>query len=84
MVQNEKIDDEISYLHRVEKKAHEFYERRGREQGHDWQDWFEAERIIEKRTSPVEKDCIRSEVFYELSHRAMEIPSEMDTRKKLT
>ena len=29
-------------------RAHELYERRGREPGHDWEDWFEAERELRR------------------------------------
>ncbi|MBI5149341.1 MAG: DUF2934 domain-containing protein [Candidatus Omnitrophica bacterium] len=36
------------YAQRVEKKAYELYEKRGCQQGCDWQDWFEAERIVEQ------------------------------------
>ena len=35
------------YVNRVEKKAYELYEKRGCENGRDWEDWFEAKRIIE-------------------------------------
>lgn len=31
---------------RIEKKAYELYEYRGCAHGHDWEDWFEAERIV--------------------------------------
>lgn len=31
---------------KIREKAHEIFEKRGRVQGLDWQDWFEAERII--------------------------------------
>ena len=31
----------------VEKKAYELYEKRGHQQGHEWQDWFEAEKFVE-------------------------------------
>jgi hypothetical protein len=30
---------------RIEKLAYELYERRGGQDGHDWQDWLEAERL---------------------------------------
>ena len=30
----------------VERRAYELYERRGREDGHDWDDWLQAEREI--------------------------------------
>ena len=28
----------------IERRAYQLYEARGREDGHDWDDWFEAER----------------------------------------
>lgn len=30
----------------VQKKAYELYEKRGCQPGHDWEDWFEAERTV--------------------------------------
>lgn len=33
----------------IQEKAHELFERRGRIHGHDWQDWFEAEKIVKAR-----------------------------------
>ncbi|MBI5415413.1 MAG: DUF2934 domain-containing protein [Candidatus Omnitrophica bacterium] len=41
------VNDQI-YAQRVEKKAYELYEKRGCRHGCDWQDWFEAERIVEQ------------------------------------
>ena len=35
------------YICKVEKKAYELYEKRGRAQGSDWEDWFQAEKIVE-------------------------------------
>lgn len=35
------------YAQRVEKKAYELYEKGGCQNGHDWEDWFEAEKIVE-------------------------------------
>jgi hypothetical protein len=37
----------------VERRAYELYEQRGREDGHDWDDWLAAER--ELRGSAAEK-----------------------------
>ena len=31
----------------VERKAYDLYEKRGCQNGHDWDDWFEAEKIVE-------------------------------------
>lgn len=33
----------------IERMAYDLYERRGRIDGHDWEDWLEAERIIRQR-----------------------------------
>ena len=30
----------------IRKRAYDFYVQRGREQGHDWEDWFKAEAEI--------------------------------------
>jgi hypothetical protein len=30
----------------VERRAYDLYEQRGREDGHDWDDWFQAEREV--------------------------------------
>lgn len=39
--------DARSFAERVEKKAYELYERRGYKSGQDWQDWFDAEKLVE-------------------------------------
>jgi len=36
------------YAEMVEKKAYELYEKRGGENGNDWDDWFKAERLVEE------------------------------------
>jgi hypothetical protein len=33
---------------RVEQKAYELFERRGRDPGHDLEDWLEAERLVKQ------------------------------------
>ena len=35
------------FADRVEKKAYELFEKRGCQNGHDWEDWFEAQKIVE-------------------------------------
>ncbi len=30
----------------IRKKAYEFYEKRGCQPGHEWEDWLEAERTV--------------------------------------
>lgn len=30
----------------IRKKAYEFYEKRGCQPGHEWQDWIEAEKMV--------------------------------------
>jgi len=37
---------------RVAQRAYERYEARGREDGHDMEDWFEAERELQRGVSP--------------------------------
>jgi hypothetical protein len=38
--------DEKPFYEMIQKKAYELYEKRGREQGKDLDDWLEAEKII--------------------------------------
>jgi len=40
-----KVDEKPLY-EMIQKKAYELYEKRGREQGKDLDDWLEAEKII--------------------------------------
>jgi hypothetical protein len=35
----------------VARRAYELYEERGREHGHDWDDWFRAEQEVSARSS---------------------------------
>lgn len=44
------VEDRIMSDDAVRNRAYELYERRGRENGHDWDDWFEAERVVRQRT----------------------------------
>jgi hypothetical protein len=37
---------------RIAAKAYELYEKRGYVHGHDWEDWFEAERLVLSRSRP--------------------------------
>lgn len=37
-----------AFAERVEKKAYELFEKRGGQHGSDWQDWFEAQRLVEE------------------------------------
>ena len=62
----------------VERRAYELYVIRGFRSGYDWNDWFEAQKMIEAETNIVEKDCMRSESFYESSHKAVFLPSDID------
>lgn len=43
--------DFSSYLQMVEKKAYELYDKRGRLDGYDWEDWFQAEKAVEEELS---------------------------------
>ena len=38
-------------LHRVEATAYELYQQRGREDGHDVEDWLKAEAIVKSQTT---------------------------------
>jgi len=73
--------DAPSFKDRIEKKAYEFFEQRGSAHGHDWEDWFEAEKRVVAHTSNIDKDCIRSEQFYEVSHHFTQLPAEMEVKK---
>lgn len=37
-----------AFARRVEKKAYELYTKRGCQDGRAWDDWFEAQRIVEE------------------------------------
>ena len=65
----------------IEKKAYELYIKRGFKMGHDWADWFEAEKSVEEEISNIDKDCIRSESFYITSHQSSACPSDIDTKE---
>lgn len=39
-------EDEKALHEMIDKKAHEIYEKRGKEHGKDLEDWLEAERIM--------------------------------------
>ncbi len=41
---------------RIEKLAYELYQRRGRQDGHDCQDWLEAERLTLSRPADTRQD----------------------------
>ncbi|MFO7639310.1 MAG: DUF2934 domain-containing protein [bacterium] len=42
---------ETELRQRIQAKARELYVLRGGVQGQDWDDWFEAERIVRKQTT---------------------------------
>ena len=52
----EPINTTGSLQEEIERMAYDLYEQRGRIDGHDWEDWLEAERIVTQR----EKACIQS------------------------
>jgi hypothetical protein len=70
-----------SFEKRVQKKAYEFYVKREYVYGQDWRDWFEAEKAVANEIDPVEKDCIRSESLYAVSHRLNPLPSGIDVQR---
>ena len=41
------IANSNNFTQRVEKKAYELFAKRGFNNGHDWEDWFEAQREVE-------------------------------------
>ena len=45
----EPINPAGSLQQEIERVAYDLYEQRGRIDGHDWEDWLEAERIIRQR-----------------------------------
>ena len=47
-VRTEREIDLPAYAQMVEEKAYELYEQRGRQDGQDWEDWFQAEKIVEE------------------------------------
>src|ERR1700722_3757201 len=73
--------DANNFTQRVERQAYELYAKRGFEFGHEWDDWFEAEKIVEAEMSTVDRDCIRSESFYKATHRPSPLPSDIDVQK---
>jgi len=73
--------DANNFEQRVERQAYELYANRGFEIGHEWDDWFEAEKIVEAEISTVDRDCIRSESFYKATHRSNPLPSDIDAQK---
>ncbi len=46
-VEKQKPGNSDVYARKVEKKAYELFEKRGCQSGHAWDDWFEAEKIVE-------------------------------------
>ena len=38
----------VEYNARVARKAYDLFERRGRDEGHDVEDWLEAERLVKE------------------------------------
>jgi len=73
--------DASNFTQRVERQAYELYAKRGFKFGHEWEDWFEAEKIVESEMSTVDRDCIRSESFYKSTHRSNPLPSDIDVQK---
>ena len=45
----EPINTPGSLQEEIERMAYDLYEQRGRIDGHDWEDWLEAERIVTQR-----------------------------------
>jgi len=45
----EPINTPGSIQEEIERVAYDLYEQRGRLDGHDWEDWLEAERIVKQQ-----------------------------------
>jgi hypothetical protein len=45
----EPINPAGSFQEKIERVAYGLYEQRGRIDGHDWEDWLEAERIVKQQ-----------------------------------
>ena len=45
--QNKKEEKDVK--EEIQKKAYEFYQERGCVDGHDWDDWLEAEKIVKDK-----------------------------------
>jgi hypothetical protein len=71
--------DANNFEQKVEIRAYGLYVERGFKDGHDWEDWFEAQKAVEAEISLIDKDCIRSESFYKSSHQSNHLPSEINT-----
>ena len=46
--ERERLCNSNIFIERVEKKAYELFEQRGRQNGHHFDDWFKALEIVEK------------------------------------
>lgn len=58
----------------IERKAYEIYERRGCEDGHAEEDWFEAERELTTRIAADESDKSRSRIKSAVSQAMQQKP----------
>lgn len=76
--------DANDFKQRIENKAYELYVNRGFKNGHDWNDWFEAQKAVEAQITSIDKDCIRSESFYKSTHQSNPLPSEIDAQKTIS
>jgi hypothetical protein len=45
----EPVNTPGSLQEEIERTAYDLYEQRGRIDGHDWEDWLEAERMVKQR-----------------------------------
>lgn len=53
----------------IERRAYELYEARGREDGHDWDDWLQAERELQGAELSAERVVETTESRGETSRR---------------
>ena len=54
-------DSAVSFEEQISRRAYELYERRGRQTGHDAEDWLQAEaELARERTSPLAANAVKN------------------------
>jgi hypothetical protein len=66
----------------VERRAYELYEQRGREDGHDWDDWLAAERDL-RASGAAETTAASTEVASSTARRRRDGQSEREGRREI-
>jgi len=58
----------VNFQEQISRRAYEIYERRGREAGHEVEDWLEAEaELVSERTKPIPGEAVKK--FLNLDHK---------------